>query len=259
MNTGMARTPWVFGVVLAAALGSAAHADQIFDRSADWLPGVPGQTSGSPGPGGPATWIYEYTSGGGSLADPTPWYSTPSTAMTWDAAWWQSGRGVWSTGDEVSPPIDENRMAHNLAAGANSNVPVIRFRNPLGVTALFDVAGELSVIWDGVNGVGRPTLVDVVIGKQNAAMTSTSILFSDTFDKPNNFASIGDRVDVGINLPDIELAPGESIIVSHRGRVPVAPGGWIHLQDNMTITTIPTPGAFTLMALGGLVAVRRRR
>jgi hypothetical protein len=259
MNTCMARTHWVYGVVLAAALGSAAHADQIFDRSTDWLPGVPGQTSGSPGPGGPAIWIYEYTSGGGSLADPTPWYSTPSTAMTWDAAWWQTGRGVWSSGDEVSPPVDENRTAHNVAASAISRVPIIRFRNPLATTELFDLAGQLSVIWDGVSGVGRPTLVDVIVGKQNVSGTNTTILFADSYEKPNNFASIGDRVDVGIELPDVQLAPGESIIISHRGREAVAPGGWIHLVDNVTITTIPTPGAVTLLALGGIVAIRRRR
>jgi uncharacterized protein (TIGR03382 family) len=141
----------------------------------------------------------------------------------------------------------------------NSRVPLIRFRNTFGSTELFDLAGQISVVWDGVGGVGRPTPVDVIVAKQNAAGSLTTLLFSDTFDKPNNFASIGDRVDMGISLPDVSLAPGESIIISHRGRETVTPGGWIHLHDNVTITTIPTPGALALMGLGGLVALRRRR
>jgi hypothetical protein len=78
--------------------------------------------------------------------------------------------------------------------------------------------------------------------------------------KPNNFPSIGDLVNLPIQIADLMLQPGESIIVSHRARnsTPVgAPGGWIHLHD--TLTVIPTPSGAAILALGALTLVRRRR
>ena len=252
MKMGQIRTVGVCAIVSAAALGSAAQAEQMWQRSADWVPGAPG-------PGGPATWTYEYTSSGGALTDAFPWYSMPSTAMSWDANWWESGQGVWSAGDDVSPPVDQNRMAHNVAASASGNVPLIRFANTTGLSSLFDVTGVLKVVWDGVGGVGRPTSVDVIVGKQDAAHASTTLLYSTTVNKPNNFASVGDFIDLAIVLDDVLLGQGESIVVSHRARTPVEPGGWIHLHDMTTITTIPAPGAAAAIGLGGLLALRRRR
>jgi uncharacterized protein (TIGR03382 family) len=257
MKTREIRAAVAFAVI--AFVGATVQADQIWDRSADWVPGTPGSISGQPGPSGTSPWVCEYTSAGGDLLSATPWFRTASTAMSWDTNWWAQGSGLWSAGDEMSPPVDPNRMAHNIATSAFNNVPLIRFNNQTGAVNPFDVEGVLRITWDGVDGVGRPTLVDVVIGKQNAAHTSTAVLLSTTLTKPNNFASILDFEDVPVSLEDVLLGPGESIIITHRARNAVAPGGWIHLGDNLTITTIPTPGSAGLLALGTLAALRRRR
>ena len=262
MKTGKSRTLRVCAVASVAAFSAAAQAGGgpgQWQRSADWLPGVPGAVSGAPGPGGPAIWTYEFTSSGGSLLDPAPWYSTPASPLRWDENWWETGQGVWSAGDNVSPPVDQNRAAHNVAGSDIFNVPVIRFTNPTGTASLFDITGILKVVWDGVGGVGRPNTVDVVVGKQNAAHSSTTLLYSTTVNKPNNFASVGDFVDLPVLLSDVLLSQGESIIISHRGRSAVEPGGWIHLHDQMNINLIPTPGSLVAMGLGGVLATRRRR
>jgi hypothetical protein len=259
MKTGRIRTLKVCAVGASVALGTAAQADQIWQRSVDWVPGTAGSISGAPGPSGPAVWIYEYTSSGGDLGSASPWYTQTSTPMTWDTNWWGTGTGVWSAGDELSPPVDRNRMAHNVAKTAMGNVPLSRFVNPTNTSTVFDLSGLLKVTWDGVAGVGYPTTVDVIIGKQNASHTSTTLLLSTTVVKPNNFASVRDFINIPVILDDVTLAAGESIIISHRGRQSVTPGGWIHLDDNIVISAIPAPGAAALAGLGGLLAMRRRR
>ncbi len=259
MKTGICLTPRVCALVAAIGLGTAAQAEQIWNRSSDWVPGTAGQISGTPGPSGPAIWVYESVVGGGDLNSTTPWYGMPGTPLSWDPAWWDVGFGLWSAGDNISPAVDANRMAHNAAAAAIGNVPLIRFVNPTGTSTSFDIGGLLKVTWDGIDGVGRPTPVDVVIGMQNAAHSLTTVLFSTTVMKPNNFASVLDFVQVPVLLEDVVLGPGESLIITHRARQDVVPGGWIHLDDDLTITAIPSPGLATTLALGGMAVLRRRR
>jgi hypothetical protein len=257
MKTESFRTVVVCAVV--AGFAAAATASQIFNRSAEWFPGTPGQISGSPGPTGPTPWIYEYAMGGGASNSANPWYHQPSTPMVWDSNWWGTGRGVWAQGDDLSPPVDQNRYAHNVSAIAIGAAPLVRFRQAPGEAGMYDISGNLKIVWDGVGGVGRPTPVDVILGVQDASKSSTNMLLNSTHFKPNPFASIGDYIEIPINFSNVVLGAGESLVLSHRGRDVVSPGGWITMYDNVTITLIPAPGALALLGLGGLVATRRRR
>jgi hypothetical protein len=245
-------------VVLAA---SSANADMVWRRASDWVPGtVAGSTMGNPGNvNGAPVWRYETTQGGG-LGSVNPWYKQPTSLMTWDPAWYATGWGVWSHGDNLNPPVLAGRLIHNVAASTWGDIPLVRWMNPLGNGVALDIAGTLTVNWNGVNGLGRPVNVDVVIAKYTAASNTTSILFSDTVSKPNPFPSVGDSVFLPVNLSQIAMNAGDSIIISHRGQNPVGPlGAWVNLYDNLSLSAVPAPGSFALLSLAGLVAVRRKR
>lgn len=232
---------------------------QNWQRSSDWLAGTTqGSTINNPGGGG-AVWQYEYTTGG-DLDSSNPWYKNPGTLLTWDGAWWQTGWGVWSKGDDVSPPILAGRLIHNVAAASYDNVPVVRWRNPLGDGGDVSLSGSLLINWNGVNGLGRPDDVDVVIGKYSAATNTTSALFSTTVSKPTPFASVGDSVLLPINISNVLVNQNDSLVFTLRARTALAPlGGWINMYDGIQIHAVPAPGAGALLAGAGLLAARRRR
>jgi MYXO-CTERM domain-containing protein len=255
---------WIIGAVCApvglfAAAGSAdAGVVNSWQRSTDWVPGTTqGSTEGNPGPvGGTPVWQYEVAHGGG-LGSSNPWYAQPTQLMTWDAGWWQTGWGVWSKGDDVSPPILAGRLVHNVYPTTFDDIPMVRWMSPLGNNAHVSVTGTLTVNWNGVNGLGRPVDVDVVIAKHTAAGV-TSLLFSDTVSKPNPFPSVGDSVMLPVNLTNILFNAGDSLVISERGHNAVGPlGAWVNLYDSVRIA--PAPGVTAVLGLAGLAAVRRRR
>jgi hypothetical protein len=258
---GAARTS-----ALVLALGTAAHASGdgffLWQRSLDWVPGtVQGGTANNPGPGqgGSTIWSYEYTQGG-RLGAPDAWYTQPTTAMKWNESWYNTGWRVWSKDGAANPPILPERLIHNVHASTVADIPLVRWMSPLNIATDLSISGDLVVNWNGMNGVGRPVDVDVVIARQDAQRSATTVLFSTTVAKPNPFESVGDLITIPVNLPQISLNVGDSIIISHRGRHGMEPlGAWVNLYDNLTFSAIPAPGGLGLLVAGGLVMARRRR
>jgi hypothetical protein len=247
-------------LVLALA-ATTAEARPDYVRSSNWVAGTTqGGTQGNPGPvGGTPVWQYETTQGG-ALGAANAWYKQTSELMTWDSAWYGTGWGVWSKGNDANPPILPSRLVHNVAASVHGDVPMVRFRNPLGNGAAININGSFQIAWNGIDGLGRPNDVDVVIAKFSAALNDTTLLFSSTVSKPLPFPSVGDSINIPINLSGITLDDGDSIVISHRGRTPLAPlGAWINLYDNVTVSAIPAPGSFGLLGAAGILAFRRRR
>ncbi len=248
------------GIGLALAAGSA-QATQVWHRSTDWVPGtIQGSTQNNPSPvNGTAAWQYETVQGGG-LGSQNPWYAQPGQLMTWDPAWYNTGWGVWSAGNNLNPPILPGRLIHNVDPSVYASVPLVRWLNPMGNGSVIDITGTLTVGWNGVNGVGRPVNVDVVIGRRNASNNTVTVLFSDTVFKPNPFPSVGDSVFLPVSLQHVTVNQGDSIVISERGQNAVGPlGAWINLYDDVTISTVPTPGALGLLGMSGLIATRRKR
>jgi hypothetical protein len=246
-------------VAVLAAAGGAEAGIAGWQRAADWVPGVEqGSTTNNPSPVfGQPVWQYE-VGHGGALGSQNPWYSQPSQLLSWDGGWWATGWGVWSKNDDTSPPILAGRMVHNVHPSTYDDVPIVRWRNPLGNNAHIGINGTLTVNWNGVNGLGRPVDVDVVIAKYNAALNSTSILFSNTVSKPHPFPSVGDSILLPVNLTNITMNSGDSLVISERGRNSVGPlGAWVNLYDSLTI--VPAPGSAALLGLAGLIGARRRR
>jgi MYXO-CTERM domain-containing protein len=245
-------------LVLAATVATA-RPDYV--RSTNWVAGTTqGGTQNNPNPvGGLPVWQYETTQGG-ALGTANAWYKQSAELMTWDSAWYGTGWGVWSKGNDANPPVLPSRLVHNVAASVYNDVPLVRFQNPLGNGAAVSVNGSFQIAWNGVDGLGRPNDVDVVIAKYSAALNDTVLLYSTTVSKPLPFPSVGDSVNLPINLSGITLDQGDSIIISHRGRTPLSPlGAWINLYDNVTVSAVPAPGAAGLLGAAGMLAVRRRR
>jgi hypothetical protein len=239
-----------------ASVTEAGQMGAVYRRSADWVPGTAGQVSGNPGPTPAQSWTYEWVSGG-ALNSANPWYSQEASPMVWDSAWYgQENVGVWARGDNGNPPIGQMSMLHNEAPSVSNYEPLVRWTDPDPGLPV-NVTGNLVVKWSGMNGIGRPTDVDVVIARQNAARTITTLLLAQTVIKPNPFPSVGDQVSIPVNISNMLLAEGESMIVTLRARTTQL--SWVHLYDNVTIATIPAPSAAGVLALGGLVAARRKR
>lgn len=248
------------GAVVAIAAGTA-QAGQVWQRASNWVPGsTAGTTANNPGPvnGSPA-WQYEYTQGGG-LGSANEWFKQPTQLMTWDPAWYATGWGVWSKGNNQNPPVLPSRLVHNVHPTTFGDIPVVRWLNPMGAATTIGLNGTMTVNWNGANGLGRPVNVDVVIAKHSAQTNTTSILFSTTVSKPNPFPSVGDSVLLPISLANVAISPGDSILFSHRGQTSVGPlGAWVNLYDNVSITAVPAPGAAALLGMAGLLAARRKR
>jgi uncharacterized protein (TIGR03382 family) len=124
---------------------------------------------------------------------------------------------------------------------------------------MVNIAGTMVLNWNGVNGLGRPVDVDVVIAKIPASGTP-SVLYSATVSKPHPFPSVGDSVNLPVTLANVSVNSGDSIVFTLRGKNSVGPlGAWVNLYDSLVITSIPSPASAALLGLGGLVASRRRR
>ncbi len=234
-----------------------------WDRSANWTPGLTaGSSAGNPQPDGEGTgtWQAEWTQGG-PLGSSNEWFAQPGQLMVWDPDWYGiNAGGAWVKGDNVNPPIFNNRLTHNIYTTAYESIPMMRWVNPVGDSTVVDIAGTLGVTWSGNDFFGVPVEVDVVIAVNDFSAGVTTALLSDTLIKSTPFPSVGDSTIVEVDLGQVVLDQGDSIIISLRARDSFdGDGRWIVMEDNVTITLVPTPGATALLGMAGFAALRRRR
>ncbi len=256
------------GLALSATQTALAQYDtgDAWHRASDWAPGtVQGSTVGNPSPGfdGVGVWQYEYSTGGGGLSSPSPWYAQETTLLSWDNNWWGHGTGVWSKGNDANPPIEQGRMTHNLVGSFYNEAPIVRWMLPEGTPELnVDINGEFDVLWTGNEFRGTSIDVELVIARETAD-GQFDVLFSDRLNKPTLGLSIGDRASSQVDLSGISLAEGDSLVISGRGVSSVGwtEGRWIDISDDLTISVspVPAPASLALLGLGGLAAARRRR
>lgn len=254
------------GMALVLACGASASAQYTigdsWDRSAQWLPGaMHGTTINNPSPDGMGNmvWSYEHAFGGG-FSSSNPWFEQPSTPMTWDSSWWKTGWGVWSRGNNFSPPILAERLIHTLSAKSANTMPMVRWTNPAGDGTLISISGDLTIGWQGFNGVGYESTVEVVIAVVDSSSGTITPLYTNTVTKPSS-APVKEFLSLPILLSGIVLDDGDSILFTHRAQAASIPAGWVSMYDDvsLTFTTIPAPSVGALGAVLGLAAAARRR
>jgi hypothetical protein len=217
---------------------------------------------------GNPVWSYEWVQGGGRLSTATPWYTQPSQRLVWDAQWYVTGVAGWARADDIgngvsqdyTPLVTQAAMTQNLSPAlpisSPDQEPIVRWLNPASYTLDLSVAGTLRVEWTG-EGTGYPVNVDLVLAQESAG-GSFSILFATTVSKPHN-DSTPETLDVPLNSSAV-VSAGDSLLLSLR-----ADGqnlhNWVILDDALTITIIPEPSGFALLAVGAgaLLGVRRWR
>ncbi|OAB62193.1 hypothetical protein AY599_14710 [Leptolyngbya valderiana BDU 20041] len=267
------KTPNMFlmlaaGVALSASQAAMAQYDagDSWHRASDWVPGVvPGGTVFNPGPGfdGVGVWQYEYAEGGDGLGSDSPWYTQETTMLSWDNNWWGHGFGAWSQGNDVNPPIRQGKMTHNLVGSTYNEAPIVRWMLPSGTPDLMvDINGQFDVLWTGHELRGTDIDVELVIARESAS-GEFDVIFSDVLSKPTAGVSVGDTASSMVNLSDVMLADGDSLVISGRGvsSVGFTEGRWIDISDDLTISVapVPAPASLALLGLGGFAAARRRR
>lgn len=256
------------GVALSASHAAMAQYDtgDAWHRASDWVPGaVPGGTVFNPGPGfdGVGVWQYEYAQGGDGLSGDSPWYTQETTLLNWDNNWWGHGFGTWSKGNDANPPIRQGKMTHNLVGTIYDEAPIVRWMLPAGTPELMvDIDGQFDVLWTGNEFRGSDMDVELVIARESAS-GQFDVLFSDVLSKPTSGVSVGDTASSMVDLSDVMLVDGDSLVISGRGVSSVGwtEGRWLDISDDLTITVvpIPAPASLALLGLGGLAAVGRRR
>jgi len=267
MRTPITTLTLAAGVALTASQAAFAQYDtgDAWHRASDWVPGVvSGGSVNNPGPGfdGVAVWQYEYATGGGGLGSATPWYEADTTMLSWDNNWWGHGTGVWSKGNDLNPPIRQDRMTHHLADAGYADTPIVRWMMPGASSDLMvNIQGQFDVLWTGEEMRGTDIDVELVIARESAS-GDFDVIFSDVLSKPTAGLSIGDTASSIVDLNDIMLNDGDSLIFSGRGvSSSLSDGRWVAISDDLTVSVapIPAPASLALLGLGGLAATRRRR
>lgn len=257
-------TIWA-GILPATAIAQSYNPGFTWNRFRDWVPGpVAGLPIGNPAPDsqGSGVYSYEWTTGD-ELGSAFEWFENPGVPLVWDDEWFNNGQGAWTRADDTNPPIFKNRLTHNLIGNNYDFVPAVRWNNPVAGGTRLDIAGNLTVLWSGNNFVGAPTDVDVVISIINPNPDSPErVLFARTVSKPNPGLTVGDIVELEVDLEDIEIEDLSVVTVSIRGRERMTGDGrWVVLYDQgLNMSVVPGPGVLALgVGLSLLGAARRRR
>jgi hypothetical protein len=240
----------------------------VWDRSVDYDEGtVVGSTLGNPNTdaeGNPA-WSIESTNAlGTGLGGASPWYEGTTFLHVWDDSWY-GGAGAWTRGDNVNPPIRGTSMTANISsAGLRSNVPLVRWINPVDYPTKLDITGDLRIDWRGGGGTSANIDFDVAVAKHDVLSDTWTVLYGSLFEKPHDDNSF-ESLTKSVSLSGVWVQPGDEIIVS-----PWAYGSsgstWPSLADDLTFSiaaiVIPEPATlfiWTLLGAAALAAGWRRR
>ncbi len=225
-------------IILASAAHAQYQAGYVWNRDADWSGGTRHGGSwrwGNPDADevGNEVWSYEICSGGGALDSANPWYREPTTLATWDASWY-GGAGLWSQGDNSGPPLARQEIVHDRGLGGLfGRTPLVRWTNPTRETISVGVSGQLRVTWAG-NAAGCPVVVDVVVARLTEAGAYTELLAA-TVSKPLVACTVGDYLELPMDVSNLGVGARDQIVVSIRARESVA-GQWVILRDAISIT-----------------------
>lgn len=177
--------------------------DWIWNRSADWQPGV---TTGNPSADakGRPTWQYGWATGGGGLGSSDPWYAQPLSLMEWDEDF--AGQGPsWARSDDTLPAAGEERIEVDATAAA-----LVRWLNPTGHTAYLDVSGSLDCSFSpGAIGDCEVTIVRESVGSDGDVAGRQALA-------AYRLSSVGDLHEISLALESLSLGPADRVVLAVR-------------------------------------------
>ncbi|MFW6163079.1 MAG: PEP-CTERM sorting domain-containing protein [Planctomycetota bacterium] len=232
-----------------------------WDRSADWDPGsIHGSSAGNPNTDaeGNPVWSLESThAAGDGLGGVNPWYEGATQLQVWDDSWYGGGP-TWARGDNVNPPISSSALTHNISSGGlHSHVPLVRWVNPVPRPFPLEIAGTLTEQWRGGGGLTDNVDFDVVIAHYDASAMGFDVLYGEAFEKPSD-NQLWESLSADVHLL-VPMEPGDELVISHRGHHPASRAAWPSLADDLTLTMKPEPATLSVLGLGVLGLLRRRR
>ncbi len=239
----------------------------IFD---DWTPGTTdGSSAGNPMPdaAGNPTWSCEYIAGvpaGSGLDSNNPWYELPSSGlMVWDSHY---GAGQWMLPNDTPPSNSYTGMWHvcndqSYGGDHYANVPLRRWQNPSDETLAVSLSGGPDFA-GVIHALPTGTILDLVIARTDASNgDSVHLLYSETVVKTASEGEDQSFPLTGLDIDNLVLDPGDDIIFTARSRTRITGYAWASagLVDDVNITVVPEPATLSMLALGGLAMLRRRR
>ena len=230
----------------APALAAPQSLPSAWYRAGEWTappPSAAGTTQGNPGPdsAGHLVWHYEYAQGGEGLGALDPWYTRPRTPLVWDDSWYGNAPG-WAVSDNfgvvVRPLFSTHQFQAPAYGGWHAYTSVQRWHNATGQPFRVDIGGSLWIGWSGWQGVTAPVDADVVIAHRAAATGAVTLLFARTIAKPtpNN---VSESMEVTVDVPNVVVAAGDDLLVTHRARGSVPQSCWLNLFDRLCFVRVP--------------------
>jgi len=195
-----------------------------WDRSGDWT----ANSNPDDDSKGRLVWRMQYAGRGSALGEATPWYAQTGQDMVWYSSYWKYAL-------ESAPRIYPGYMQIHLG---RLNVPLVSWTNSTGEALTAAVAGTLSVMWGQLCDA---TDVEVALVQKKAGTGAFTELAAQRAVKPHGKVSYEETVTLTIDLPSIELASGDMLIISMRP-ITGTGSGLINLTDDLVIKTVsPRP------------------
>lgn len=222
----------LLATTLLPALAPAQTLPDAWDRDVDWVAppdSAHGTTQGNPAPDseGNRVWNYEFTTTGGRLGAPDPWYEESMSPLTWDKAWF-GGDGKWSVSNDFGAVVGEAGLTH--VGQWYEYRPMVRWENVTGKTFEVEPLGSLQLGWSGNFGMAEPVDVDVVLAHRDGGTGTVTVLFSQTVPKPTQDDTIETLV-LPLDLDPVVLAPGDELLLSLLAFDSFVNGRWVNLVD----------------------------
>jgi hypothetical protein len=210
-------------------------------------PSAAGTTQGNPAPdsAGNLVWHYDYIQGGDGLGAPNQWFEGPLIPLVWDDTWY-GGTPGWAVSDDFGPVVKELTSTHQFQqppGGWHAYAPVLRWRNVTNQSFAIDISGSLRLGWSGDFNQTFPADIDVVVAHRSGATGALTTLLTRTVAKPTQ-NNVNESTELDVALPNVAIAPGDDLLLTHRARSTSLSSCWVNLTDRLCLVRVPIGASY---------------
>ena len=247
-------------LLLLAALAPAQTVPLRWDRFDEWvdLPAsAAGTTLGNPAPDSVGNLVWHYTwQWFGNTATPDKfwilWQPTSATPMVWDDSLYGGGEGGWVNKDDGITYVRRGDHYDNYSQTFTSDPwrtkPYVEWENTTGQALVLDIAGSLSLQWNGP-GFVDDVLATTCIFHFDASTGLKTPLYLNYANKPSPTSGlIEDLILPPVNVLGVSIDPGDYIVISNAAIGSSGNGGLLFFRDGdlefnvRTAVSYCTPG-----------------